>query len=374
MKFTIKSTDPKSNARSAELVLPHGVVPTPVFMPVGTQATVKAVHQRELRKDLDAKIILGNTYHLYMRPGMKVLQEAGGVHKFMGWDRPMLTDSGGYQVYSLAQSRHITEEGVLFKSIFDGSQHLFTPEKAMEYQFAIGADIIMAFDECTPFPCSYDYAKRSMERTHRWLTRCIKHLEITKPHYGYSQSLFPIVQGGIYKDLRKHSAQVITAADQPGNAIGGVCHPTGQLYEVTDWVCNILPRNKPRYLMGVGTPKDLLECIALGVDMFDCVMPARNARNGYLFTTQGILHIKNRKWKYDFTTIDPHLDNYASQQHTKAYLHHLLRVGERLGAQIATLHNLAFYDWLMASARRHIQQGDFVSWKDEILPRIMRKM
>ena len=374
MKFTIDQEDPKSNARTGSLLLPHGTIPTPVFMPVGTQGTVKAIHQRELRQDLNASIILANTYHLYMRPGMEVLQKAGGLHRFMQWNRPILTDSGGYQVYSLAASRHITEEGVCFKSIFDGSKHLFSPEKAMDIQRQIGADIIMAFDECTPFPCSYDYAKRSMERTHRWLTRCITHLAATQPHYGYPQYLFPIVQGGIYKDLRTISAEVIAAADQPGNAIGGVCHPTGQLYEVTDWVCNILPRHKPRYLMGVGTPQDLLECIALGVDMFDCVMPARNGRNGYLFTTQGILRIKNSKWKHDFTPIDPGLDNYASRSHTKAYLHHLIRVGERLGGQVATLHNLAFYAWLMEEARTHIRQGDFVSWKNGILPRITHKM
>ena len=351
----------------------HGEVKTPIFMPVGTLGSVKGIHQRELYEDLKAEIILGNTYHLYLRPGLDILRKAGGLHRFMHWDRPILTDSGGYQVYSLAQCHKITEEGVRFSSHLDGSKHLFTPEHAMDMQRAIGADIIMAFDECTPASCTYAYAKSSMELTHRWLQRCCKRFDETAPLYGHQQALFPIVQGSVYRDLREQSAHTIAEANRPGNAIGGVCHPTGQLYEVTEWVCDILPAEKPRYLMGVGTPEDLLECVALGVDMFDCVMPARNGRNGSLFTTEGIINIKNRKWREDFSAIDPGLSSYASTFYSKAYLHHLIRVQERLGAQIATLQNLAFYRWLVENIRLHIEKGDFASWKRSILPTLMQR-
>ena len=340
---------------------------------VGTLATVKGIHQRELVHDLDAAIILANTYHLYLRPGMDILSQAQGVHRFMGWDRPMLTDSGGYQVYSLSQRRRITEEGVVFHDHLQGAYHLFTPEKAMDLQRTIGADIVMAFDECTPAPCTYAYAKRSMELTHRWLRRCCERFAQTQPLYGHTQALFPIVQGSVYKDLRQASAAFVADTPCVGYGIGGVCHPTGQLYEVTGWVCDVLPKEKPRYLMGVGTPQDLLECIGLGVDMFDCVMPARNGRNGMLFTTQGTINIKNSKWKHDFTPLDPSLGTYASTYHTKAYLHHLIRSGERLGAQIATLQNLACYLWLVRNARTHILQGTFHRWREDILPIVMRR-
>ncbi len=374
MKFSLLHQDPQSKARVGTITTDHGTIQTPIFMPVGTLGTVKAVHQRELYHDLKAQIILANTYHLYMRPSKQTLEKAGGLHKFMNWQGPILTDSGGYQVYSLGQRRKITEEGVTFRSHIDGSQHLFTPEKAIDIQRSIGADIIMTFDECTPSPCTYTYAKASMELTHRWLQRCCKHFDTTKNLYNHSQTLFPIVQGSIYKDLRTHSAEVIATTNRQGYAIGGVCHPTGQLYEVTQWVCDILPTNKPRYLMGVGTPKDLLECIALGVDMFDCVMPTRNARNGCLFTTQGVINIKNKQWAEDFTPIDSTLGTYASTQHSKAYLHHLIRAKELLGAQIATLHNLGFYLWLVKEARKRIIEGNFVAWKNTILKTITKKL
>jgi len=343
-------------------------------MPVGTQGTVKGVHQRELYEDLNTPIILANTYHLYLRPGTELIEKAGGLHAFMNWTRPILTDSGGYQVYSLSDHRKITEEGVTFRSHIDGSTHLLTPESVMEMQRFIGADITMAFDECTPFPCTYQYAKESMERTHRWLARCIKYMAETKPYYAHSQAIFPIVQGGIHKDLRLQSAEVIAGTDAPGYAIGGVCHPTGQLYEVVGWVCDILPKEKPRYLMGVGTPADILECISCGVDMFDCVLPARNGRNGMLYTTQGVINIKNKKWKDDFSPLNIELGGYASTHYSRAYLHHLIRVGERLGGQIATLHNLRFYLWLVREARKHIIAGDFVSWKTQILPQIKTRL
>ncbi len=374
MQFTIHKQDPQSQARTGSLTTSHGTIQTPIFMPVGTLGTVKAIHQRELIQDLNTEIILANTYHLYLRPNLETLQKAGGLHKFIHWSRPILTDSGGYQVHSLALQRKITEAGVRFTNPIDGSQHQFTPEKVINMQRIIGADIIMAFDECTPAPCDYGYAKASMERTHRWLKRCQDQLARTANHYNHNQVLFPIVQGSTYKELRQQSAETIAATNSCGNAIGGVCHPTGQLYEVTAWVCNILPTEKPRYLMGVGTPKDLLECIALGVDMFDCVMPARNGRNGYLFTKEGIINIKNRRWKTDFTPIDTTIKNYASNFYSKAYLHHLIRTKERLGAQIATLHNLAFYRWLIEETREKINQGTFRPWKEKIIPTVMQRI
>ena len=374
MTFTIDHQDSTTKARAGLLTTSRGAIPTPIFMPVGTLATVKGLHQRELYNDLDAPIILANTYHLYLRPGMDTLSQAGGVHRFMGWDRPMLTDSGGYQVYSLSKRRKITEEGVIFHDHLQGSKHLFTPERAIDLQRTIGADIIMAFDECTPAPCTYAYAKDSMELTHRWLTRCHERFKATESKYGHSQALFPIVQGSLYKDLRQKSAEFIASTGCPGHGIGGVCHPTGQLYEVTEWVCDVLPKDKPRYLMGVGTPRDLLECIALGVDMFDCVMPARNGRNGMLFTTQGTINIKNSQWKNDFTPLDPALGTYASTYYTKAYLHHLIKSNERLGAQIATLQNLTFYLWLVRNAREHILGDSFHAWKEKMLPIFMRRV
>lgn len=374
MKFTIDQQDKNTNARAGVLTTDHGTIPTPIFMPVGTLGTVKGLHQRELTGDLDAPIILGNTYHLYLRPSMDILAAAGGLHHFMKWDRPILTDSGGYQVYSLSKRRKISEEGVLFHDHLQGDRHLFTPERAIDMQRTIGADIIMAFDECTPSPCTYKYAKQSMELTHRWLARCTARFAATKDLYGYTQALFPIVQGSLFKDLRQKSAEVIASTESAGHGIGGVCHPTGQLYEVTGWVCDVLPKEKPRYLMGVGTPQDILECISLGIDMFDCVMPARNGRNGMLFTTQGTINIKNSKWKSDFTPIDPTLGSYASTYYTKAYLHHLIRVGERLGGQIATLQNIGFYLWLVRKARQNILNGTFKTWKEDLLPKVMRRI
>ncbi|MEM7361576.1 MAG: tRNA guanosine(34) transglycosylase Tgt [Bacteroidota bacterium] len=374
MTFNIVHQERHTKARAGLLSTDHGVIPTPIFMPVGTLGTVKGVHQRELSDDLEAPIILSNTYHLYLRPGMEVLSQAGGLHAFMGWDLPILTDSGGYQVYSLAQRRTISEEGVVFHDHLQGSRHLFTPERAIDLQRTIGADIIMAFDECTPAPCTYDYAKTSMALTHRWLARCCERFASTEALYGHRQVLFPIVQGSVYKDLRQKSAEAIASVDCAGHGIGGVCHPTGQLYEVTGWVCDVLPKEKPRYLMGVGTPQDIIECIACGVDMFDCVMPARNGRNGMLFTTEGTINIKNSKWKYEFKSLDPVLGGYVSTHYTKAYLHHLIRANERLGAQVATLQNLGFYLWLVREARKHILEDRFEEWKDEVLPRLMRRI
>ncbi len=354
----------------------HGDIPTPIFMPVGTLGTVKGVHQAALRDDIDARIILGNTYHLYLRPGTPVLEEAGGLHRFIGWERPMLTDSGGYQVYSLSHRRKIKEEGVTFQSHIDGSRHLFTPERVMDIQRSIGADIIMAFDECPPYPCEYDYARESMELTHRWLTRCAAHIDKGQGKYGYSQALFPIVQGSTFDDLRRESAETVARMDREGNAIGGlsVGEPAEEMYRVTEMVCDILPEDRPRYLMGVGTPANLLECIGLGVDMFDCVLPTRNARHGMLFTTQGIINIKNAKWKRDFSPIDPEGPPAPEPVYSKAYLRHLVHSGELLGGQIASLHNLRFYLWLMAEARRHIQAGDFTAWKNEMVPRLDRRI
>jgi len=345
-------------------------------MPVGTAGTVKAVHQRELEHDINAQIILGNTYHLFLRPGIDLLQKAGGLHRFNGWRRPILTDSGGYQVYSLAENRKITDEGVTFKSHIDGSRHYFTPENVMDIQRAIGADIIMAFDECTPYPCDYKYAKSSMALTHQWLKRCVSRIQTTTPLYGYEQALFPIVQGSVYKDLREESAHFIAAQDQPGNAIGGlsVGEPHEDMYAMTSLVCSILPADKPRYLMGVGTPENILECIALGVDMFDCVMPTRNARNGMLFTTQGIINIRNEKWKDDLSPIDEGLGGYASTFYTRAYLRHLVINKEILGAQIATLQNLTFYLWLVREARKKIEEGNFAEWKQRIVKVVSQRL
>ncbi|MDG1912520.1 MAG: tRNA guanosine(34) transglycosylase Tgt [Flavobacteriaceae bacterium] len=369
MKFTLLANDPSTEARAATLTTDHGTIETPIFMPVGTAATVKGVHQRELKNDIKPDIILGNTYHLYLRPGTKILEEAGGLHKFMGWDHPILTDSGGYQVYSLSANRKIKEEGVKFKSHIDGSYHVFTPESAIEIQRSIGADIIMAFDECTPYPCDYRYAKNSMERTHRWLTRCIESDRSLPMQYDYQQTLFPIVQGSTYPDLRKISAEFIAAQDLPANAIGGlsVGEPAEEMYAMTSEVCAVLSKEKPRYLMGVGTPINLLENIALGVDMFDCVLPTRNARNGMLFTAEGTINIKNKKWENDFSPIDPAAYCYVDTDYSKAYLRHLFTVNEMLGKQIATLHNLSFYLWLVREARKHILAGTFGAWKTKMV-------
>ncbi len=376
LEFNIHANSSEGRARTGTIKTDHGEIPTPIFMPVGTAATVKAVHQRELSEDLDAKIILGNTYHLYLRPGMDVLKEAGGLHKFMNWNRPLLTDSGGYQVYSLAQSRKISEEGVEFQSHIDGSKHLFTPESVMEIQRGIGADIVMAFDECPPYPCEYDYAKNSMELTHRWLDRCIKAMNDSKGLYGHNQNLFPILQGSIYKDLRTESAIYIRDADQPGCAIGGlsVGEPHDMMYEVCDWVTDILPKSKPRYLMGVGTPENLLECIDRGIDMFDCVMPTRNARHGMIFTSEGILNIRNVKWKNDFSPLDENVDLFINKTYSKAYLRHLIISNEILGAQIASIQNLGLYLWLMQEARQHIANDTFSAWKKEMIEKLSRRL
>jgi queuine tRNA-ribosyltransferase len=376
MKFEIQATDPQSKARAGKITTDHGVIQTPIFMPVGTAGSVKAVHQRELKGDIKAQIILGNTYHLYLRPGLDVLSKAGGLHRFNGWDGPILTDSGGYQVYSLSGTRKIQEEGVKFKSHIDGSTHHFTPEGVMDIQRKIGADIIMAFDECTPYPCEYKYAKDSMHMTHRWLKRCIQRFDTTEAHYGYSQTLFPIVQGSTYNDLRKESAEFIAEQNREGNAIGGlsVGEPAEEMYAMTDLVCEILPKDKPRYLMGVGTPANLLECIDLGVDMFDCVMPTRNARNGMLFTSEGIINIKNEKWKEDFSPIDPQVGSYASTFYSRSYLRHLIMSKEMLGAQIASIHNLSFYLWLMGQAREQIISGTFKSWKEIMVKKVAQRL
>lgn len=369
MKFTLQHTDASSAARAGLLETDHGTIETPIFMPVGTLGTVKGVHQKELEDIVQAQIILGNTYHLYLRPTVEILQAAGGLHQFIGWEHPILTDSGGFQVYSLSEIRKITEEGATFKSHIDGSKHLFTPENVMDIQRQIGADIIMAFDECPPYPCAYDYAKNSMELTHRWLGRCCEKFDQTEPLYGYSQTLFPIVQGSTYKDLREQSAETIASFDREGNAIGGVSvgEPAEEMYRIADIVCGILPKSKPRYLMGVGTPANILECIGMGIDMFDCVLPTRNARHGLIYTTEGVINLKNAKWKTDFSPIDPNGAAYTSRTYTKAYLHHLFRCKELLGMQIATLQNLSFYLWLVKEARQQIQQDNYANWKNEIL-------
>jgi queuine tRNA-ribosyltransferase len=376
VKFTLQHTDNQTKARAGEIVTDHGTIQTPIFMPVGTVGTVKAIHQRELKEDIKAQIILGNTYHLYLRPSLDILQNAGGMHGFIHWDRPILTDSGGYQVYSLAQNRKITEEGVTFKSHLDGSKHVFTPEKAIDIQRVIGADIVMAFDECPPYPCDYGYAKSSMDLTHRWLKRCCTHIDNTQPLYEKSQTLFPIVQGSVYKDLRKQSAEYIASMEREGNAIGGlsVGEPAEKMYEMTEWVCEYLPKDKPRYLMGVGTPANILECIALGIDMFDCIMPTRNARHGMIFTTKGILNMRNERWKNDNSPIDEALGGYASTYYSKAYLRHLITSQEILGAQIASLQNLRFYLWLVEEARKHILNGDFLTWKNEAVKIFMQRL
>lgn len=374
MQFSLEHEDKSSKARAGLITTSKGEIRTPIFMPVGTVGSVKSIPQHILEEQINADIILGNTYHLYLRPGTNVLDAAGGLHHFMGWKRPILTDSGGYQVHSLANNRKITEEGVTFRSHLDGSKHLFTPESVVDIQRSIGSDIMMVLDECTPYPCSYVYAKESMERTHRWMARGCDYFDATLTDQNRHQTLFPIVQGSIYRDLRIQSAETIAAANRPGNAIGGVCHPTGQLYEITELVCDILPKNKPRYLMGVGTPLDLLECIGLGVDMFDCVMPTRNGRNGTLFTTQGIINIKNKKWKTDFSPIDAALGGYFSSYYSKAYLSHLITSKELLGAQIASVHNLTFYLWLVRQAREQIIQNNFTAWKNHMLKTIMEKI
>ena len=377
MTFDIQAIDPNSKARAGVITTAHGQIQTPIFMPVGTAGTVKAVHQRELKEDVKAQIILGNTYHLYLRPKLDIIEKAGGLHKFNGWDKPILTDSGGYQVYSLAGTgRKIKEEGVTFKSHIDGSTHFFSPEGVMDIQRTIGADIIMAFDECTPYPCEYGYARESMDMTHRWLKRCCEHFDRTEPKYGYIQTLFPIVQGSVYKDLRVKSAEVIASFEREGNAIGGlsVGEPAEMMYEMTDMVTDILPKDKPRYLMGVGTPANILEGIALGIDMFDCVMPTRNARNGMLFTTEGTINMKNEKWKDDFSVIDSGLDCYASKFYSKAYVRHLLKADEMLGAMICSVHNLAFYLWLVGQAREQIREGTFKIWKDKMVVKLMQRL
>lgn len=376
MHFKLEITDSKSQARAGELHTDHGVIETPIFMPVGTAGSVKGVHQHELDEAVKAQIILGNTYHLFLRPGLEVLEGAGGLHQFMNWQKPILTDSGGYQVYSLSGARSIKEEGVTFQSHIDGSYHFFSPEGAIDIQRSIGADIIMAFDECTPYPCDYDYAKKSMHMTHRWLKRCMTQMERTEPKYGYEQALFPIIQGSVYKDLRIESAETIASHDAIGNAIGGlsVGEPDEELYAMTELVTSVLPKEKPRYLMGVGTPVNLLECIALGIDMFDCVMPSRNARHGMLFTSEGIINIKNKKWEKDFTPIDPNGTSYVDQTYSKAYLRHLLRAKENLAIQIATIHNLSFYLWLVGEARKQIKAGTFSTWKDQMVPKLSNRL
>ena len=376
MKFDLLQKDPNSKARAGSITTDHGFIETPIFMPVGTVASVKGVHQRELKEEINPDIILGNTYHLYLRPQTEILEKAGGLHKFMNWDRNILTDSGGYQVYSLSANRKIKEEGVKFKSHIDGSYHFFTPENVMEIQRTIGADIIMAFDECTPYPCDYRYAQRSMKMTHRWLDRCINHLEKVPTKYGYDQTFFPIVQGSTYKDLRMQSAEYIANSNQQGNAIGGlsVGEPAEEMYAMTEVVCDILPEEKPRYLMGVGTPINILENIALGVDMFDCVMPTRNARNGMLFTTEGVINIKNKKWASDFSPIDTGIPCHSSNYYSKAYLRHLFVADEILGLQIASIHNLAFYLWLVGEARKQILDNNFATWKAQMLPILKQRL
>ncbi|MCA6364964.1 MAG: tRNA guanosine(34) transglycosylase Tgt [Bacteroidetes bacterium] len=376
MQFTLQHTDPHSKARAGEIVTDHGRIQTPIFMPVGTAGTVKAVHQGELENEIRAQIILGNTYHLYLRPGLDVLEKAGGLHKFNSWNRPILTDSGGFQVYSLSHKRKLTEEGAKFTSHIDGSKHFFTPEGVMDIQRTIGADIIMAFDECAPYPCDYEYARKSMEMTHRWLTRCIDRFDSTEPKYGYSQTLFPIVQGSTYKDLRIRSAEFVAAQNREGNAIGGlsVGEPAEVMYELTELVCDILPAGKPRYLMGVGTPANILEGIAAGVDMFDCVLPTRNARHGLLFTWQGIINIRNEKWKNDHSPLDPEGKSAHDLRYTRAYLRHLMHSDEMLGAMIASVHNLAFYLDLVGEARTRIIDGSFRAWKEAMVPQLAKRL
>lgn len=376
LSFELQHTDAGSRARAGRITTDHGEIQTPIFMPVGTVGSVKAVTQQQLLDEVKAQIILGNTYHLYLRPGLEVLEKAGGLHRFNGWQKPILTDSGGYQVFSLAGTRKIKEEGVTFQSHIDGSRHLFTPENVMDIQRTIGGDIIMAFDECPPGGSEFAYAKKSMELTHRWLDRCVAQFNSTEPRYGYTQNLFPIVQGGTFKDLRKQSCEYISAKEASGNAIGGlsVGEPEPVMYEICDWCCAHLPVNKPRYLMGVGTPWNILECISLGVDMFDCVMPTRNGRNAMLFTSGGVINIDNKKWEFDFSPIDEAIGCGISAYYSKAYLRHLMKAKEILGLTIASVHNLAFYLWLVGEARKHIQQGDYAAWKEEMIPRLKQKL
>ena len=376
MKFTLEHNDPKSAARAGTITTDHGTIQTPIFMPVGTAGTVKGVHTKDLREDTKAQIILGNTYHLFLRPGTEILKAAGGLHKFNGWDRPILTDSGGYQVYSLANQRKITEEGATFASHIDGTKHLFTPERVMDIQREIGADIIMAFDECPPYPSTYEYAKQSMHMTHRWLDRCFNRINETDPLYGYEQTLFPIIQGSTYEDLRNESAEYIASKNADGNAIGGlsVGEPAEEMYKHAAGACAILPKDKPRYLMGVGTPANILENISLGIDMFDCVMPTRNGRNGQIFTSEGILNLRNKKWENVHEPLDPNGTSFVDSQYTKAYVRHLIHSKESLGAQIASLHNIRFYLWLVEQAREHIITGDFASWKNQILPKLEQRL
>jgi queuine tRNA-ribosyltransferase len=376
LTFQLQHKDQESKARAGMITTDHGEILTPIFMPVGTAGTVKAVTQPQLKNDVKAQIILGNTYHLYLRPGLEVLEKAGGLHKFNGWDRPILTDSGGYQVFSLAGTRKITEEGVTFQSHIDGSKHLFTPEYVMDIQRVIGGDIIMAFDECPPGGCELDYAKKSLELTNRWLARCFERFTNTKEKYGYTQNLFPIVQGGTYKDLRKQSCEYVSSMNATGNAIGGlsVGEPEPVMYEICDWCCDHLPVDKPRYLMGVGTPWNILECIGMGIDMFDCVMPTRNGRNAMLFTRDGIINIDNKKWEFDFSPIDETLDCWTSNNYSKSYLRHLMKSQEYLGLTIASVHNLSFYLWLVTEARNHIIAGDFNKWKNEMVERMKQRL
>ncbi|HPE35049.1 MAG TPA: tRNA guanosine(34) transglycosylase Tgt [Bacteroidales bacterium] len=376
MEFKIETTDKQSMARAGIISTDHGIIHTPIFMPVGTAGTVKAVHFRDISEDAGAEIVLGNTYHLYLRPGMKIMEQAGGLHHFNGWRKPLLTDSGGYQVFSLSAQRKIKEEGVHFRSHIDGSKHFFSPENIIDIQRIIGADIMMAFDECTPWPCDYDYARRSMELTHRWLDRCISRFENTSPKYGHHQSLFPIVQGSTFEDLRKHSAEYIASKNAEGNAIGGlsVGEPAEKMYEITELVCSILPKDRPRYLMGVGTPVNILESISLGIDMFDCVMPTRNGRNAMLFTSEGVLNMKNEKWKNDFSPIDPNGTSFVDKAYNKAFLRHLFISGEYLAPMIASLHNIAFYLWLVKTAREEIIRGTFGEWKKRIIPKLNNRL
>jgi queuine tRNA-ribosyltransferase len=376
MNFTLEHNDPKSAARAGTITTDHGTIQTPIFMPVGTAGTVKGVHTKDLREDTNAQIILGNTYHLFLRPGTEILKEAGGLHKFNGWDRPILTDSGGYQVYSLANQRKITEEGATFASHIDGTKHLFTPERVMDIQREIGADIIMAFDECPPYPSTYEYAKTSMHMTHRWLDRCFNRINETEPLYGYGQTLFPIIQGSTFEDLRNESAHYIASKNADGNAIGGlsVGEPAEEMYKHAAGACAILPKDKPRYLMGVGTPSNILENISLGIDMFDCVMPTRNGRNGQIFTSEGILNLRNKKWENVHEPLDPNGTSFVDSQYTKAYVRHLIHSKESLGAQIASLHNIRFYLWLVEQARAHIIAGDFASWKTQMLPKLEQRL
>ncbi len=376
MNFDLLKSDDKSAARAGEITTGHGKIETPIFMPVGTVGSVKGLHFKELEEDIKAQIILGNTYHLYLRPGLDIIKQAGGLHKFNTWNKPILTDSGGYQVYSLTDRRNLDESGVLFHSHIDGSKHHFTPENVMDTQRVIGADIMMAFDECTPYPCDYDYAKNSMEITHRWLNRCMVRFNETEPLYGYEQALFPIVQGSTYKDLRKKSAEVIASYGADGNAIGGlsVGEPHEMMYEMTELVCGILPKDKPRYLMGVGTPENILEGIALGIDMFDCVMPTRNGRNGMLFTQNGIINIKNKRWQDDFSPVDENGTSFVDHAYSRAYLRHLFVAKEMLGPMIASQHNLAFYLWLVKEARKHILAGDFSLWKEMMVKKVTQRI